>query len=89
MVRRIMTETGMRMHLRVSALRALHKWAGECDCATVTSHQQQLADLLGYESYTLLKAQHESSPELSRKLEMLAGPNGWAIYKTMLARQSK
>lgn len=88
-------DTFDRVQLRVRALRRLRDWDGKK--SNPSDYQKKLAQVLGYESYVVLKEVHrdahafhiEQSAELSRKLKMLAGPNGWAVYKAMLARQDK
>jgi hypothetical protein len=68
------------MELRVAASKAVEGWTGN-------KHEDgvELAKVLGMKHYHQIV--HNMSPEMRRKLELLVGPNGYAIYKAMLARK--
>lgn len=50
---------------------------------------EPLIAALGLDKTMTALLSDEEKVELNRKLELLRGPNGYALYKAMLARQSK
>jgi hypothetical protein len=83
-----MDDTGnsfAKMDQRVAALQLLSEWEG----APHTRHDM-LAALLGYSEWNQLREAHYAEGvdgPLSRHFRGLLGPNGYAYYRALKARQ--
>jgi hypothetical protein len=73
-----------RTAIRVDAQRQLVKWGAAKNDYYLT--EGGICDLLGYDSMEDMFDKFNEND--CRKLELICGPHGYAIYKMLLARQS-
>src|SRR5690242_2151460 len=86
----LLDESGRyRLDLRYAAIKALNKhfYNIGADCYAT---EDAMAELFGYANYSDMAYWHSHAKDVSdinRKLEALAGPYGYAVYKMLLAQQ--